>query len=88
MNFRIVFVQFVQRKDIMKESESQKRATRNYIQGQWRPSMYIDKTLQPDIEKHFKSKGYSSFNEYVYALVLDDMKKDSVSVEDMPGSGR
>lgn len=59
----------------MKESESQKKATRKYIEGQWRPSMYIDKALQPDIEKHFRKKGYKSFNEYVIALVLNDIGK-------------
>lgn len=58
----------------MKESESQKRATRKYIDGQWRPSMYIDKALQADIEKHFRSKGYKSFNEYVVELVMADMR--------------
>ena len=35
--------------------------------------MYIDKERQTDIEKHFKSKGYKSFNEYVIALINDDM---------------
>ena len=60
----------------MKESESQKRATRKYIDGQWRPSMYIDKALQTDIEKHFRSKGYKSFNEYVVELVIADMRNE------------
>lgn len=59
----------------MRESESQKKATRKYIKGQWRPSMYIDKELQPDIEKHYKEKGYKSFNEYIIALVKKDMNK-------------
>ena len=58
----------------MKESESQKKATRNYIAKQYRPSVYIDKERQTDIEKHFKSKGYKSFNEYVINLINEDMK--------------
>ena len=59
----------------MRETEAQKKATRNYIAKQYRPSVYIDKELQTDIEKHFKEKGYKTFNEYVNALVFDDMSK-------------
>lgn len=59
----------------MKETESQKRATRNYIAKQYRPSVYIDKERKEEIEKHFTSKGYKSFNEYVIALINDDMKR-------------
>ena len=57
----------------MKETEAQKKATRNYIAKQYRPSVYIDKERQEDIEKHFKGKGYKSFNEYVIALIDVDM---------------
>ena len=32
--------------------------------------------MQIDIEMHFKEKGYKSFNEYVNALVIDDMSKE------------
>ena len=77
MNFLLFFVYVAQKKEgyNMRKSESQKKATRKYIKGQWRPSMYIDKELQPDIEKHFKEKGYKTFNEYVNALVSEDMSK-------------
>ena len=60
----------------MKESESQKKATRKYINGQWRPSMYIDIKYKEQIEKHFKEKGYNSFNQYVIDLVFADMSMD------------
>lgn len=56
-----------------KISKARERATKKYVAKQWRPSMYIDKELQPEIEKHFKDKGYKSFNEYVIDLVLSDM---------------
>lgn len=56
----------------MKESESQKKATRKYISGQWRPSMYIDMKYKEQIEKHFKELGYNSFNQYVNDIVLRD----------------
>ena len=59
-----------------------------YKNGKYRPSVFFDKSMQIEIEKHFREKGYRTFNEYVNALVLDDMKKDSVSVEDMPDGGR
>ena len=57
----------------MKESESQKRATRKYISGQWRPSVYIPKDKQELIEQWFVEHGYKSFNEYVIALIDRDM---------------
>ena len=60
----------------MRETEAQKKATRNYIAKQYRPSVYIDKERQEDIEKHFRGKGYKSFNEYVIALVDADMSKE------------
>lgn len=57
----------------MKESVAQKKATRKYIAGQYRPSVYIDKNKQVEIENHFKRRGYKSFNEYVNALIEKDM---------------
>ena len=60
----------------MRETEAQKKATRNYIAKQYRPSVYIDKERQESIEKHFKEKGYKSFNEYVNVLIDDDMSKE------------
>ena len=48
----------------------------DYKNKKYRPSVFIDKERQEDIEKHFKSKGYKSFNEYVIALIDDDMKQE------------
>ena len=47
----------------------------DYKNRKYRPSVFIDKERQEDIEKHFKEKGYRSFNEYVIALINEDMKK-------------
>ena len=52
-----------------------------YKNGKYRPSVFFDKSMQIEIEKHFREKGYRTFNEYVNALVLDDMKSCNVSVE-------
>ena len=60
----------------MKESESQKRATRKYISGQWRPSVYIAKDKQEPIERWIAEHGYKSFNEYVCALIDRDMSSE------------
>ena len=46
----------------------------NYKNSKYRPSVFFDKSLQYDIELHFKNKGYKSFNEYVNDLVLKDIK--------------
>ena len=46
----------------------------DYKNKKYRPSIFIDKERQTDIEKHFKSKGYKSFNEYVINLINEDMK--------------
>ena len=45
----------------------------DYKNRKYRPSVFINKEYQSDIEKHFKNKGYKSFNEYVMALVFADM---------------
>ena len=55
-----------------------------YKNGKYRPSVFFDKSMQIEIEKHFREKGYRTFNEYVNALVLDDMKSCNGSVESMP----
>ena len=60
----------------MKESASQKRATRKYISGQYRPSVYIDKRYKENIENHFHKKGFNSFNEYIIALIKKDVGID------------
>ena len=46
-----------------------------YKNGKYRPSVFFDKSMQAEIEKHFREKGYRTFNEYVNALVFDDMSK-------------
>ena len=46
-----------------------------YKNGKYRPSVFFDKSMQIEIEKHFREKGYRTFNEYVNALVFDDMSK-------------
>ena len=46
-----------------------------YKNGKYRPSVFLDKSMQIDIEKHFKEKGYKTFNEYINALVFDDMSR-------------
>ena len=55
-----------------------------YKNGKYRPSVFFDKSMQIEIEKHFREKGYRTFNEYVNALVLDDMKSHDGSAENMP----
>ena len=59
-----------------------------YKNGKYRPSVFFDKSMQIEIEKHFREKGYRTFNEYVNALVLDDMKSCNVSAENMPDDER
>ena len=54
-----------------------------YKNGKYRPSVFFDKSIQIEIEKHFREKGYRTFNEYVNALVLDDIKSCNVSAENM-----
>ena len=54
-----------------------------YKNGKYRPSVFFDKSMQIEIEKHFREKGYRTLNEYVNALVLDDIKSCNVSAENM-----
>lgn len=58
----------------MKESESQKKATRKYISSQYRPSIYIDKTYKEQIETWLHEHEYKSINAYL----LDCLKRDGV----------
>ena len=46
-----------------------------YKNGKYRPSVFFDKSMQAEIEKHFREEGYKTFNEYVNALVFNDMSK-------------
>ena len=47
-----------------------------YKNGKYRPSVFFDKSMQAEIEKHFRNKGYKSFNEYINALVNADISKE------------
>ena len=59
----------------MEEEKKKVNTGIGYKNGKYRPSVFFDKSLQTDIEKHFRSKGYDSFNKYVIDLVLADMNK-------------
>ena len=67
------------------DSEKKKANTGiGYKNGKYRPSVFFDKSMQIEIEKHFREKGYKTFNEYINALVLDDIKRHDGSAENMP----
>ena len=57
----------------MEKEEKKVNTGINYKNKKYRPSVFIDKEYQTDIEDHFKSKGYKSFNEYIIALINEDM---------------
>lgn len=59
----------------MEEEKKKVNTGIDYKNGKYRPSVFFDKSMQIDIEKHFKEKGYKSFNEYINALVIADMSK-------------
>ena len=59
----------------MEEAKKKVNTGIGYKNGKYRPNVFFDKSMQMDIEKHFKEKGYKTFNEYVNALVCDDMDK-------------
>ena len=59
-----------------KISEARERATKKYVAKQYRPSVYINKDKQKLIESHFKEKGFKTFNEYVIALIDEDMNNE------------
>lgn len=46
-----------------------------YKNKKWRPSVFINKDRQEEIEMRIAEKGYKSFNEYVCALIDEDMAK-------------
>lgn len=58
-----------------KYTNAQMKARKNYANSKYRPNVFIDMDKREEIEKHFTSKGYKSFNEYVCALIDDDMSK-------------
>ena len=47
-----------------------------YKNGKYRPNVFFDKSMQAEIEKHFREEGYKTFNEYINALVIADMSKE------------
>lgn len=57
------------------EEEKKVNTGIDYKNRKYRPSVFIDKERQTDIEKHFRDKGYKSFNEYVISLIDEDMKQ-------------
>lgn len=59
-----------------KETEAQKRASRKYKNSKYRPNVFIDADKRESIERWFTGKGYKSFNEYVCALIDEDMRRD------------
>lgn len=72
MNFR---GDFVENEQIgKKETEAQKRASRKYKNSKYRPNVFIDADKRESIERWFTGKGYKSFNEYVCALIDEDMR--------------
>ena len=71
MNFGGIFVETVQNEK--KETEAQKRASRKYKNSKYRPNVFIDADKRESIERWFTGKGYKSFNEYVIALIDEDM---------------
>ena len=59
----------------MEEEKRKVNTGIGYKNGKYRPSVFFNKSMQIDIEMHFKEKGYKTFNEYINALVNDDMSK-------------
>lgn len=57
-----------------KTSDAQLRASLKYANSKWRPNIFIDADKRELIERWFTGKGYKSFNEYVCALIDEDMR--------------
>ena len=55
------------------EEEKKVNTGIDYKNGKYRPSVFFRKEYQEQIEKHFRSKGYDTFNKYVNELVLCDV---------------
>ena len=60
-----------------KTSASQIKASVEYDKrkGNTTIACKVNKEYKSQIEKHYKEKGYKSFNEYIIALVKKDMNK-------------
>ena len=59
----------------MEEEKKKVNTGIGYKNGKYRPSVFFDKSMQAEIEKHFREEGYKTFNEYINALVIADMSK-------------
>ena len=59
----------------MEEEKKKVNTGIEYKNGKYRPSVFFDKSMQAEIEKHFREEGYKTFNEYINALVSDDMNE-------------
>lgn len=53
----------------------------SYKNSKWRPSIFINNDKRGAIEKWFTDKGYHSFNEYIIALISEDMRSVQAEVD-------
>ena len=60
----------------IKEEKKKINTGIGYKNGKYRPSVFFGKSIQIEIEKHVREKGYKTFNEYINALVIADMSKE------------
>ena len=60
----------------MSTYEAKKKATMNYLNSKYRPTVLLDKGKREEIEKHFKIQGYNSINEYINALIERDINSE------------
>ena len=60
----------------MEEEKKKANTGIGYKNGKYRPSVFFDKSMQAEIEKHFREEGYKTFNEYINALVIADMSTE------------
>lgn len=74
MNFLEHFVYIAQKKGCIMEEKKKVNTGIDYKNRKWRPSIFIDADKRESIERWFTEKGYRSFNEYVIALIDEDMK--------------
>lgn len=56
-----------------KSTDAQIRAKKKYANSKYRPNVFLDADKRESIESWFTGKGYKSFNEYVCALIDEDM---------------
>ncbi len=75
MNFLEHFVNIVQKKGYKMEEKKKVNTGIDYKNKKWRPSIFIDADKRESIERRFTGKGCQSFNEYVIALIDEDMKQ-------------